>query len=66
MSLELLRSQWTRLALKAVGVAYFHCFVIVSWGGLTSSKLKAPSYEAAGTRVPTTDHRLPAHYRSSH
>ena len=56
MSLELLRSQWTRLALKAVGVAYFHCFVIVSWGGLTSSKLKAPSYEKAGTRAPITDY----------
>ena len=56
MSLELLRSQWTRLAMKAVGGAHFHCFVIVSWGGLTSSKLKAPSYEKAGTRAPITDY----------
>ena len=31
----------------------------VSWEELTRSKLQAPSYEAAGNRAPTTDHRLP-------
>ena len=37
----------------------FNCSVIVSWGELTSSKLKAQSYKEAGKRVPTTDYRLP-------
>ena len=38
-----------------IDVGAFGDFVAVSWGGLTSSKLQAPSYEEAGTRVLITD-----------
>ena len=38
-----------------IDVGAFGDFVAVSWGGLTSSQLQAPSYEEAGTRVLITD-----------
>ena len=41
-----------------IDVGAFGDFVAVSWGGLTSSKLQAPSYEEAVKCEPTTDHRL--------
>ncbi len=41
---------------RVAGRGEFNRSVIVSWGELTSSKLKAQSYEEAGKRVPTTDH----------
>ena len=34
----------------------FGCSVVVSWGGLTSSKLQAQSYDEAGTRAKATDY----------
>ena len=42
------------LGVGGTGVNAFGCFVIVSWGELTSSKLQAPSYEKAGARILTT------------
>ena len=56
--------KWRRIAARVLGrrVARrgeFDCSVIVSWGELTSSKLKAQSYEEAGKRAPTTDYRPP-------
>ena len=36
-----------------MGEARFGCSVIVSWGGLTSSKLQAPSYEEIAVLLPS-------------
>ena len=40
-----------RLAWEAEGETRFDGSAIVSWEGLTSSKLPAPSYEGAGKRA---------------
>ena len=57
--MELVSSSYETPEEMEIDVGAFGDFVAVSWGGLTSSKLQAPSYEEAVKCEPTTDHRLP-------